>query len=528
MADGASAEGMLRYRDHVAALWADSRIWDYLHYDEEGQLWINELRVIDAVRRHGAPLEIVDTTLVERRCREWMELTRSVAEELRYPGRLGYLYAAKANMASEVTHAAYRSGWGAECSSAQDLRHVEWFAAQGLLPAHFRVVCNGFTLPPETYAWPEPAGNGQAAAHATDASVVLPANDLDGPLRPHAYAERIVYLARHGWSMQPILDRDELPYFAQAGQPQMDVGLRLKCGPASTMAELDALPSRFGVDRHELARLAAEIGRVEHLTLTTLHGMVGSAEGLPVEVYVTSLLLAARVWAEQRRAHPSLRELNIGGGVPPLGEPYPHRRLVKELLSGLMTVANEFAVPPPEVTFELGSLVAAEAGFHVFKVVQRKPGPPGQPPWAIADVGLMAAIPDMLILGRPFRFLAVQGADGPASPVIFGDLTCDNDGRYPPKAFGPEAAVLLPVGEPAPFVVIQGVGAYQEILAGVRGAHHCGLLEAVELILERRRDGRVYGRLLPRQTPRDAASILGYVPSTAAALREVAAAQPRD
>ncbi len=509
------------YRDQVTALWADTRIWDYLHYDDEGQLWINELRVIDAIRRYGAPLEIVDATLIERRCAEWMQLTRSVAHELCYPGRLDYLYAAKANMASEVTHAAYRSGWGAECSSAQDLRHLEWLAAHDLLPAQFRVVCNGFKLPPECYAWPEPTAGDRSGQQTGRSRVVLPADGKEGWLRPYLYTDRIIYLARHGWRIKPILDRDELPYFAARSGPPMDVGLRLRCGPASTLEELDGLPTRFGMDRHEVASQAAEIDRLEHLTLATLHTMVGSAEGMPVESYVKSLLLAARVWAELRVAHPTLRELNVGGGIPPLGEPYPHRRLVKELLSGLLGVAAEFGVPPPDVTFELGSLVAAEAGFHVFKVVQRKPSSGGRPPWAIVDVGLMAAIPDMLILGRPFRFLAVNGAQRPAEPVIFGDLTCDNDGRYPPKAFGPEAEVLLPIGEPAQFVLIQGVGAYQEILAGVRGAHHCGLLEAMELILERRRDGLVHGRLLPRQTPADAATILGYLPETAAALHEV-------
>jgi hypothetical protein len=58
-------------------------------------------------------------------------------------------------------------------------------------------------------------------------------------------------------------------------------------------------------------------------------------------------------------------------------------------------------------------------------------------------------------------------------------------------------------------IVIAGVGAYQEILAGVRGAHHCGLLEALELIIEPGTDGaRV--RVMPRQTHADAAALLGY------------------
>jgi hypothetical protein len=62
------------------------------------------------------------------------------------------------------------------------------------------------------------------------------------------------------------------------------------------------------------------------------------------------------------------------------------------------------------------------------------------------------------------------------------------------------------------------VGAYQEILSGVRGAHHCGLLEALELIVERGADGVRQVRLTPRQTWRDAAHVLGYTDETAEAL----------
>ena len=69
-------------------------------------------------------------------------------------GRLRYLYAAKANMASEVAHAAYRSGWGAETSSRQDLMHLEWLGTRGLLLPDLRVVCNGFKLPASRFTVP--------------------------------------------------------------------------------------------------------------------------------------------------------------------------------------------------------------------------------------------------------------------------------------------------------------------------------------------------------------------------------------
>jgi arginine decarboxylase len=506
-----------RYRDAIVIEHAGSRLWDYLRYDEAGDLWIQDLRVSDAVRCYGTPLEIVDTTLIERRCDEWRALCADVAADAGYPGRLRYLYASKANMASEVAHAAYRSGWSAETSSHQDLVHLRWLCRNGLLPAGLRVVCNGFKLPLALYSLPDPA------APRAGAEVALPDNHLSCSLRQPTYAEAIVDMARDGWDITPILDEGELPAFTAAGSPDMQVGLRMKLGRARTASDLAVLVSRFGTEREALLRQADEIAATGHLRLTTLHTMVGAAESIPVDEYVAALLLGMRMWLELRRRHPALREVNVGGGMPPLSEPYDHRAVVGAYLRGTLDACRQAGLPAPDVTFELGSLVAEECGFHVFGVLQRKrnhtptDGEPGT--WAIVDGGLMAAIPDMLLLGKSFRFLAVQGADEPAERVLLGDVTCDSDGRYPPKSFGPARHVLLPTGAGPRHVLIQGVGAYQEILAGVRGAHHCGLLEAMELILERRADGRVHGRLLPRQTSADAAHLLGYVEEAQQPLR---------
>jgi diaminopimelate decarboxylase len=349
-------------------------------------------------------------------------------------------------------------------------------------------------------------------------------------LRGTTYAERILALRRDGWDITPILDRGELPTFAAPGTPAMDVGLRLRAGPVRTVAQLDGLTTRFGMGRHEVAEVAARIDTIPHLRLTTLHAMVGAATHIPVDLFVEALLVGARVWASLRRRHPTLTELNIGGGVPPLGDRYDHSGFLHRLFSGLGTVAGEAGVKPPDLTFELGSLVAAESGCHVFKVIQHKAvDAPGAVPWAIVGGGLMAAIPDMLLIDRSFRFLAVANADAPAERFVVGDVTCDPDGRYPPQQAA-ETAIFLPrpaAGEPS-HLLIQGVGAYQEILAGVRGAHHCGLLEAIELILEPdATGGGSRARIMPRQTAADAAAVLGYTPAAARALAQTMGTMPK-
>ena len=120
----------------------------------------------------------------------------------------------------------------------------------------------------------------------------------------------------------------------------------------------------------------------------------------------------------------------------------------------------------------------------------------------------MAAIPDMLLIGKTdFPVLAVNNANAPAKAIRLGDLTCDSDGRFPPKDSEPNK-VLIP-DAPNTQIIICNVGAYQEVLAGIRGAHHCGLLEATEAIItERNGQKAIYA--MPRQTSQLSQEALGY------------------
>lgn len=517
------------YREAVAEMWGHLGAWEPFRYDEQGDLWQDELRLLDAVAAYASPLEVVDTRRVEQRCHAWMSLAREEARRAGYPGRLDFLYAAKANMASEVAHAAYRGGWHAETSSAQDLAHLRWLRENDLLPEGLRVVCNGFKLPPARIRAAAPKSRQPAATSLP----LPPGDDVARSVRELPYAARIVEMAEAGWDISPILDTGELGFFAAEGMPDMKVGLRTKFGRVDDDAELAAHVSRFGFSRDALFEAAATIADAPHLQLTTLHAMVGAATTMPVAEMVAALGHAGRLYAALRREHPTLRELNMGGGVPPLGEDYDHAGLLAGIFAELSAAAAAAEVPPPDLTFEFGSLVAAECGLHVFHVLHEKTNATDGLPWAIVDGGLMAAIPDMLLIDKPFRIVALSGANRPARAVRLGDLSCDSDGRYPPESFGEDAVVLLPEpttdeqGKPTEtWLAVLGVGAYQEILSGVRGAHHCGLLEAMELIIEAGADGAPAARVVPRQTRDQAAEQLGYGPDAVAPLRRAMAGRP--
>jgi diaminopimelate decarboxylase len=122
------------YLKHVEAKYGHLPIWDYLKYDQEGNLWFNGVRLMDIVNNEhgGTPLEIVDPSIAEARSRQWAKLARKVKRDTGYEGRLTNFYATKAAGAAEIMAAAVKAGWQLETSSEQDLINIEWAYDNGL------------------------------------------------------------------------------------------------------------------------------------------------------------------------------------------------------------------------------------------------------------------------------------------------------------------------------------------------------------------------------------------------------------
>lgn len=500
----------MSYRDTIQERTAHMRIWDYLSYNENGELLIDGVPLLALIDRYGTPLEVVDTTLIERRTNEWKAMVATVQEQTGYQGEFEYFYAGKANMSAEVALAAYRTGWHAETSGAQDLNNIYWLYRRGLIKQKdFKIICNGFKLPPATYNNRAERPVNQAIPGVTFYDDLTKLDETE----EIQYADLITLMRQIGFNITPILDRDELNHFAQESEiPPMDVGLRLKFGKVHSDEDLDQLVSRHGLTWKETQSEAEKIDHVSHLNLTTFHAMVGAAETIDIDTFVNSLLFALDKYFLLRANHPSLTHFNMGGGMAPLSTDYDHRLFLEKLMIGAQQLAEKHQQPLPRIMFEFGSFVAAESGFHAFQVIQEKDNDTAgdEIPWVIIDGGLMAAIPDMLIIDKSdFTVLAVNNANARGRLVRLGDLSCDSDGRFPPKSAG-EAAILLPDADEPTYVVICGVGAYQEVLAGMRGSHHCGLLEAPEVIIVTEPDSRKSVYVMPRQTLQESQKALGY------------------
>ena len=504
-----SETGQKSYRELIKDKLLVPGIENYFHYDEKGHLWVGDLRIVDAVALYGTPLKIFDMTVVETRCQQWQELTEKAAKKVGYQGGFEYFYATKANPMVELLETVIQSGWGIETSSAQDLDNLHWLVRNGRVDVKkIKVICNGFKLPPQYLGNPSvPETVRSKVIFDTDPRTI-------DYTEQHSYAEYICLLRLLGVNIEPMLDSGEINFFGQRNEiPEMEVGLRMKFGQVKNDSELEKLVSRHGMSWEKIQQNAQRIDKIPHLHLTTLHAMVGAAEIIPVETFIDCLTFAAEKYFILKRNHPELTGLDIGGGIPPMSSNYDYEKLLTLFLSKVKKLAEKEGSTEPKIIFELGSFVASEAAMNVVKVIQFKIN--GADKWAIINSGLMADIPDILMIKKKFDVIAANNANNPAEEVIIGDITCDHDGRYPTIEMG--GKVLIPhtdLGNNWPLIIVfNDTGAYQDALSGEGGAHHCLLPEEGSLFI-RRKNGKVHTNFIARQTSSELRQLLGYSNST--------------
>ncbi len=469
----------MRYFDYLTSTHdlQDGHVTDYLQI-RDGRLYFRELDLLDLVRGHGTPLEVAYLPLIHERVRAIIDAFARARTDTGYRGEFVYAYASKANTAEEVVRSALEAGAHYEASSAFDMDIVRLMWRAGRLPADRLVLCNGFKVP--------------------------------------EYVEKIRRLRADGLTgIMPVLDRpDELPAFVNSPQPLlMGIRQRIDAGIAS-MTDLERVDSRFGMGFADAEALAARIDAAPNLDLALYHTMFGS-QIEDESRFLASLRFAAECFARLKTRHPSLRYLDFGGGVPVayrIGFRFDYAGFMRRMQEVVRDVCRGHGVEEPSIIGEFGRYTAAEHGFHIFEVIAEKPTSRPGASWYLVDGSLMVALPDIWALGQEFIILPVNGYDRECASAWLGGMTCDSDDEYRDRTNASGGFLTLPRFEPAEplYLGFFATGAYQEMLSGVRGAHHCLMPEAKELVFERASDGALRPRAVPEQTSAEVLRVLGY------------------
>ncbi len=441
------------------------------------QLFLGDREDQGLGRTLPSPLEIVYLPLIRRKIDQMRQLFAEVIEEVGYQGSFHYAYASKANAAEEVIRTTLGAGAHHEMSSTVDVDIARLMIARGLLPPERMIICNGFKAPGTKYA------------------------------------SNIVDLAEEHSNVIPVVeDMLELQPLLDSGRP-FSVGLRQKSyGPHSSEEEMDRYNSRFGLSVEEIWKAADIVAAAPNMELKLYHAMVGS-QILDAKAFINWLRPPMEIYARLRQRHPTLSIFDFGGGMPvpmTLDFDFDYRAFIRLLLVTLQEICSRYDVPVPDVMGEFGRYTTSEHGAHLFRVVSVKENN-SHLPWYIIDGSIMSSFPDSWALSEHFILLPLNHLDKPFQRVQLGGITCDSDDIYPPKPS--HSSLYLPVETDDLFIGFFSIGAYQEMLGGVKGSKHCVLPEAYELIVDQDESGHYKFDVLLGQTAEDVIRNLGYVPT---------------
>lgn len=455
----------------------EGQINDFISRRGDRLLLADQIDLNAMVARYGAPLEVVycpQITVQIERMRAWAEIARARGG---YAGDFIYAYATKANFAEEVVRTAITSGAHYETSAAADVAIAHYLWQQGILPSDRFIFCNGS--------------------------------------KDDAYIAAIVALRHAGFTrVVPVIDDlDELETLLATCREPLLLGVRERHAPADVDVNHPG-GERFGLTPDEIGRIVERLRHTPH-RLVMYHAMVGSQIEDP-DRWNERLARSAEAYARLRQRAPSLWLFNFGGGMPTsaysLDFRFDYVGFLERLMRTLASVCDAHDIPQPTLVGEFGRYTVASHNVFIMEVGRVKRGQGDAPDWALLNGSLMVSLPDSLIVpGQEFIILPLDGWDRPVRPVrLAGRLTCDSDDFFPRPGSPP---LLLPDPYPGQKLAFFGVGAYQQMIAGRGGAHHCLTPEMRRIIIERDEDALVVREIAP-QNLGQIMGLLGYACET--------------
>ena len=447
---------------------------EYLSFKDD-HLYYKDIDLLELVKQYGAPLEVAYTPMISEQVAKMKNLFDEKIKKYNYGNKYNYAYATKANYYSEVVTTALKSVDFLETSSAYDINIIIDLVDLGYIKPGYTVICNGF--------------------------------------KNEEYVDNIKRLLDNGINAMPIIENEEeFELLKNLHEYKINVGVRYNSDFEARLikndfSSTDELDNRFGFNEEKIFDIAEKINSTENLSLKVFHFHFGGTI-TDIDNYIKGLSNIYDLFCRLQQKYGTFEFFDFGGGFPikySLTYRFDYDSLVDKMINTIKNKSQEYGIDDPQLIGEHGRFTVADHSFYIYKIDFVKDN------WYVINGSLMNMTPDMWGIDQDFTILPINLVNNKCIPVSLGGETCDPDDRY--FLNDKNIKMFMPViqdGEEL-FVAIFSIGAYQEIISGIGGVHHCMIPEGNELIIFKDKDDNLrHFKANNKQTAEQMLKLLDY------------------
>ncbi|ETZ20997.1 decarboxylase [Pedobacter sp. V48] len=435
----------------------------------DNQLWFHGINLMEIMETYGTPLKFTYLPAISGKIKSMLRLFRTAIGISSYRGTYTYCYATKSAHFSYILEEVLKNEIGLEISSAFDVAVILALSASGKLSNGTLIVCNGF--------------------------------------KTDSYKNGIVELINKGYkNVIPILDnREELRYYIDHLPHGISIGIRVA---SEDRPESAYYTSRLGIRRNDILDFYKSHIKGTKIKVTILHFFIDSGIS-DSSSYWIEFEKNVELYCQLARFNPHLQTLDIGGGMPfrdSFEFSFDYKSFVNQVIKRIKRICAKYRIKEPDLITEFGRYTVAESSAILYRVLGRKQQN-NKEKWLMLDGSFITNLPDTWANNQKYLLIPINNLDVAHEPVFLGGMTCDGDDYYDS---GSEIA-RLPRTRKTQYLGFFHTGAYQDVLSGYGGIHHCLLPSPKQIVVDRNLDGTLDFKVFAEeQNSKQALKILGF------------------
>lgn len=419
----------------------------YLSY-KENTLYYNDINLKELVNKFGAPLNICYLDDIQYRIRTLKTYFNRSIKDVGYEGSYNYAFSTKANYNYEIMYEGIKYADSVEVSSYADLYIVENILSK--LKMHYKkIVCNG--------------------------------NKDDD------YINLIVKLHNENYNIENVVDslREYEILNRNNYNKKMTIGFRINVKNIYRKSEDHALSDRFGLSDVDIEYINNNFNK-EKFILKTIHFHQRSSLYDEEKAIENLKFVFENYYVKMSKLYDTIDTYNIGGGCPyDKIHDYEYKSYADLIVKTLKLLSDKYNIKAPNIVQENGRYTVSDAAFDIFKVTDVKVNNGNT--WYIINDSIIRSLPNSWALKENFLFLPLDDT-GELITVCLAGNTCDCDDVY--YFQNKDNFVYMPKksNDSDIYIACFGIGAYQEILSGLNGVHHCLNREKCKIIIKTKKN----------------------------------------